>query len=228
MVSTTSGTVAFTLDVDDIIEQALEPLGGEHQSGISTSKARRVLNLLLIQLQNKNIPLNKLDFVTQALIASTASYALATTVVDVLECAIAYNSGPELGITRDGLKQYQAIPDKTTTSTRPNRFTTERKSSGETIVFWPVPDNSLCVAHMLVVKKLEDINASFQKIDLSTRYLPLVIKWLSYELALTKPGFPVDRLQILKSERDSVLPDTFEEDRERSDFIVVPGGISGS
>ena len=57
MAAVTSNQTLFSLDVDDIIEHALLPLGGEHQSGIQAEQNRRTLNLLLIKLQNKNIPL---------------------------------------------------------------------------------------------------------------------------------------------------------------------------
>ncbi len=225
MVATTSGVTTFTLDVDDIIVQSLKPLGGEHTSGIDLNDAKIVLNLVLIQMQNKAIPLNKLTFITQALTASVSTYALDPSVSDVLDCSISLNN-TDLPIQRYGLRQYQDIPNKLQTQ-RPNLFTTQRGLNSVNVIFWPVPDVSTYTAKMLVAKRIEDINATYQKVDLPYRYLPLLIKWLSYELSLIRPSIPDTLRTRLKAEYEEYLPDTLAEDGERTDFTVRPGGISG-
>ena len=80
---------------------------------------------------------------------------------------------------------------------------------------------------MVVVKKIEDITAAYQRVDLSTRYLPLLVKWLAYELSLNRIGVPDNVKDRLKAEYKEAYTDVVEEDRERTDFIVLPGGISG-
>ena len=226
MAAVTSGTNTFSLDVDEIVETALDPLGGEHQSGISAAKARRILNLLLIQMQNKEIPLSKIDFITQAITAADAEYTLDAAVKDILECTISVDSVDQT-ITRMTLRDYHQLPNKTQTG-RPNSYIVERGKDDITVTFWPVPDTAeTYTAKFMVAKLVEDITASYQKIDISTRYLPLITKWLSYELAISKPGIPADKILLLKAERDEVMPDTFLEDRERIDFTIKPGGISG-
>lgn len=226
MVSTTSGTSSFSLDVDEVIEQAIEPLGGEHQTGIDVEKARRTLNLVLIMLQNKEIPLSKLAYVTQVLTATTASYTLNTNIIDVLACSI--NDGTtDLEINRYSIQEYQDLPIKTT-SGRPNTFLVQRNRDALDMTFWPVPDSvATYTAKMLVSQKIEDVTASYQKVDINTRYLPLLIAWLSYELAKGKVGIDENTKNRLKNDYMELLPDTFEEDRERTDIVLVPGGISG-
>lgn len=227
MASTTSGTTTFDLDVNEIIEQALEPLGGEHQSGIESAKARRTLNLVLIQLQNKNIPLSKLDFIDEALTVDVATLSLDNDVVDVLECSL-LKDGEDVAIplTRKGLREYQLIPSKDT-SARPNLYTVERGASNLTLTFWPVPNAATYTAKLLVVKRIEDITASYQKVNLPYRYLPLLIKWLSYELSLHRQGIGEEVRTRLKNEVLEAMPDVFDADLERVDFVVTPGGISG-
>lgn len=227
MASTTSNTTSFSMDVDDIIEQALEPLGGEYTNGPDMSKARRVLNLLLIQLQNKNIPLNKIVTSTLALQASTGSYDIDSSIVDILELSITESATGtlEIPLERIGRREFHTIPNKTDLK-RPTTWTTQRDSDAISLQFWPIPDKVYNV-NMLVSTKIEDINQSFQKIDLSYRYYPLVVKWLSYELAITKPSTPTEIVMRLKAERDEAMMDAFDEDRERTDMIVTPGGISG-
>ena len=224
MVSTTSGTVTFSMDVDDLIEQALEAIGKEHTSGIEMQKARRILNLVLIQLQNKNIPLSKIATVNQALTTDTASYVLDTSILDVLEVVI-NKDGRDLPINRYGVKEYHNIPNKLQSISRPNLYKTERLNNAVTITFWPVQDNDDCTAKMLVSKKIEDITAMYQKVDLPTRYLPLLVKLLSYELACTRTGIPDNIKDRLKRDAAELYPDTVDEDRERVDFTIRPGGI---
>jgi hypothetical protein len=227
MPSTTSGTTNFTLDVDDIIEQALDPLGGEHSSGIEVSKARRVLNLILIQMQNKNIPLNKLDFVSQALTINDPDFVMSGDIVDILEASLKDTvDNNEIPMARKGLREYQQIPNKAM-SNRPNLFTTERLNSGVTVTVWPVPNKSTYTMTMLVAKRVEDITASYQKIDIPYRYYPLLVKWLSYELSMSRVGIPEEIKNRLKNEYLEAMPDTFDEDRERTDTYIRPGGISG-
>lgn len=227
--TTTSGTTTFTMDVEEIIEQALDPLGGEHQSNISASKARRVLNLLLIQLQNKEIPLSKIDTIDLALDADEPTYLLTASVKDVLSCSVSKTASPgvELPISRMSLKAYHNVPLKAMEGP-PNSFVTERKSDGVYITFWPVQPDATYTAHILVAKTVEDVTASYQKLDLPTRYLPLIVAWLTYALALTKATvIGPEKIAMFKANRDELMPDTFEEDRERTDYTVVPGGISG-
>jgi len=228
MVSTTSGTTAFNLDVDDVIEQALQPLGGEHQSGIGSDTARRVLNLVLIQMQNKNIPLHKLDFIDQALTEDDGEYTLAASVVDILKCSIQKDSEVlALPISRRGLKEYQDIPNKTQGG-RPSLYTVERLIGGINLILWPIPDDTgPFTAKLLVAKRVEDISASYQKIDIPYRYLPLLIKWLSYELACSKPGIPDNLKDRLKMDLKDAKPNTFDEYRERTDFVITPHIPSG-
>ena len=225
MASSTSGTTSFNLDVDEIIEQAVDSLGGDNQAGIDTEKARRTLNLVLIMLQNKNIPLSKLDYTSQALTQDVATYTLDPSIVDVLECSIS-NDTYDLEIERLGMKEWQRFPVKTQTG-RPVQYITERDSDAVDVTLWPIPNTNDYTAKFLVSKKVEDISASFQKVDISTRYLPLLVAWLAYELSKQKQGVGDDIKNRLKMDYIELLPDTFEEDRERVDYQVRLGGISG-
>lgn len=228
MVATTSSLVAFTLDVDDIIQKAYRPIGGEHISAEDAVSARLSLNLILIELQNKNIPLNKIDTVSVAVVADTTEYALTGSVSDVLKINLKETStGVEIPMTRYSQKEYHQITKKTLES-RPNCYTVERLNGGVTVKIWPVQDtSSVYTMELLVYKKIEDVTASYQKLDLPYRYLPLIIRWLSYELSLDRQGITPDVRAELKNNYKETLDTTFEEDRERADFIITPGHVSG-
>lgn len=220
--ATTSGTTTFTMDVDSIIEQAMVPIGGEHTSGEDAAKARIALNLILIKLQNKNIPLNKVDTVTVALVEDTVSYNLPASVVDVLEATVVKDDEVTyIGLESYGSKQYHEIPNKGIKQ-RPNVYHVSRQTSGAVLKVWPVPPDDTYTLNLLCSKRIEDVTASYQKIDISHRYLPLIVDWLSYELSLGRVGITPDVRAELKAKYDEALTDAFEEDRERSDFTVVP------
>lgn len=228
MASTTSGTTSFSLDVDEIIEEALDPLGGEHTSGISAAKARRKLNLLLITLQAKNVPLNKIEYVSIPLIADTASYTFNADVVDVLELTLKTTlTGVETALERIGIREYHNIFNKTQEG-RPTLYSLDRQDNTVKLKLWMVPTtNDTYTAECAVVKRIEDITASYQRLDLPHRYLPLVVAWLAYELAISRPNTDPQKVADLRSKRDDIMVDVFDEDRERVDFIITPGGING-
>lgn len=227
MVAVTSGTTSFSMDVDDLIIKASEPLGGEFISSNDASSARLTLNLILIELQNKNIPLSKIDTVSVPLLDSTAEYELDASILDVLKLTLKDTNDVEIPLTRYSQKQYHDITKKLQEG-RPSCYTSERLKDNVVLKFWQVPPNDdEYTAELLVFKKIEDITASYQKVDLPTRYFPLLVRWLSYELSLNKSGVPQDIRAELKQNYLETLETTFEEDRERADLIIVPGGITG-
>jgi hypothetical protein len=225
MVATTSGTTSFTLDVDEIIEQAFEPLGGQHITAGDSIKARRTLSLILIEMQNKGIPLNKIDFVTQALTQSTSEYNLDASYVDVLELNLK-RDGVETPLLKYSLREFHQIPDKDDEG-KPSVYTIERNRDTLQLKLWSTPENSTDTVEMMVSKKVEDIDAAYQRVDLPYRYLPLLTRWLAYELSLHRQGIdPQLRMELKENYKESLI-DTFEEDRERTDLNITPSIPSG-
>lgn len=221
-----SGLTTFNMDVDELIEEAFENIGGEHVSGVEAAKARRKLNLILIELQNKNIPLNKLDYVTVNVPNGSQEVILDTSYVDVLELNIERN-GIENPLTKYGLREFHQIPTKTQTG-RPSVWSVERGTTGLTLKVWPTSDQTGGdTINMMVSKRIEDVNASYQNIDLPYRYLPVIVKWLSYELSLTRQGIDPIVRQELKTKYLEAFNDAIEEDRERVSSSFRIGGVNG-
>lgn len=225
--STTSGLTQYSLDVDDIIEQAAEYVKGDWTTGVEQAKARRALNLILIELQNKRVPLNKIDSISVNLVEDQKTYTLDESVSDVLEATLKTTStGFEKPLDRWGIREYHDVPNKDQ-SQEPNLIAVNRNTEAVTVTFWPVPpESSKWTAELLVIKRVEDINASFQKVDLPYRYYPLLVTWLSYKLSLTREGVDENTKNRLKAELVEILNDTFEEGSERVDMFIRPGGLS--
>jgi len=71
----TSGTTDFNLEIDEIIEEALERAGiGGARTGYHLRSARRSLNILLSEWGNRGIHLWKVKLATVPLVLGQAEY----------------------------------------------------------------------------------------------------------------------------------------------------------
>ena len=115
----TSGTTAFDLNIDDIIEEAYERCGLRTNSGHDIKSARRSLNLLFSEWGNRGIHLWKVQLNDIALVAGTSVYSVASNVNDVLEAyisttATASNTADtqDVALTQIDRSAYSALPNK--------------------------------------------------------------------------------------------------------------------
>lgn len=215
-----STTTDFNLDIDEIIQDAFEHLGGPANTGQDSRTARRSLNLLLTDWSNRGILLWKTDFTNQTMTQETASYSLAEDVVAVTE-AIIRRDNQDIEMDRISMEEYLKIPDKTTTG-RPIQFATHRQRDNVDIYVWPTPENSTDIVRMWTVNRTNDFNNSSDNADVPYRFLPCLVSGLAYYLSLKRPGISAQRSQILKNHYEEQLLQAMEEDRERVSFRAVP------
>lgn len=215
-----STTTDFNLDIDEIIQDAFEHLGGPANTGQDSRTARRSLNLLLTDWSNRGILLWKTDFTNQTMTQGTASYSLAEDVVAVTE-AIIRRDNQDIEMDRISMEEYLKIPDKTTTG-RPIQFATHRQRDNVDIYVWPTPENSTDIVRMWTVNRTNDFNNSSDNADVPYRFLPCLVSGLAYYLSLKRPGISAQRSQILKNHYEEQLLQAMEEDRERVSFRAVP------
>ena len=71
---TTSGTTAFNMDFTEIAEEAWERAGREMRSGYDLRTARRSMNLMTIEWQNRGINMWTIDSGTITLTKGTSRY----------------------------------------------------------------------------------------------------------------------------------------------------------
>ena len=74
----TSGTTAFDLNIDEIIDEGYERCGLSTNAGYDLRSARRSLNLLFAEWGNRGIHLWKVTLNTIALVNGQAEYSTAT------------------------------------------------------------------------------------------------------------------------------------------------------
>ena len=79
----TSGTTAFNLDIDDIIQEGYQRCGVRTNSGYDLKSARISLNLLFAEWGNRGIHLWKVELDEKTLVAGQATYSVSEDVSDV-------------------------------------------------------------------------------------------------------------------------------------------------
>jgi hypothetical protein len=116
---TTTGTTAFNLDMNDLIEEAFERCGMELRSGYDFRTARRSLNLLTIEWANRGINLWTVEQGQIPMVTGQAIYPLPVDTIDLLDQVIRQNNGNfanqiDINISRIAEPTYMTIPNKLT------------------------------------------------------------------------------------------------------------------
>jgi len=114
---TTTGRTIFNMDFTEIAEEAWERAGREMRSGYDLRTARRSMNLMTIEWQNKGINMWTMEQGFINLTPGLATYALPTDTIDLLEHVIRTGSNTastqaDLTITRISVSTYATIPNK--------------------------------------------------------------------------------------------------------------------
>ena len=131
---TTTGSTAFNLDMNDLIEEAFERCGLEVRSGYDFRTARRSLNLLTIEWANRGINLWTVEQGQIVMNTQQALYALPVDTIDILDASTRTNNGSQsnqtdINLSRISEPTYMTIPNKNTTG-RPIQMWVNRQSGG--------------------------------------------------------------------------------------------------
>lgn len=241
---TTSGTAAFNLDLNNIIEEAFERSGAEMRTGYDLRTARRSLNLLLAEWANRGINLWTIEQGEIALVQGQSTYALPVDTVDLLDHVVRTGTGQnqtDINITRISMSTYATIPNKNSQG-RPIQVWVNRQSgakypiNGEepnttnlltgvnapNINVWPMPDqNSYYTFVYWRMRRMQDAGNGVNTQDIPFRFLPCLVAGLSYYLAMKLPeGQP--RLDRLKMDYEEQWTLASGEDREKASVRFVP------
>jgi len=220
---TTSGTTAFNMDFTEIAEEAWERAGREMRSGYDLRTARRSMNLMTIEWQNRGINLWTIDEGTVSLTQGTATYDLPADTIDLLEQVVRTGAGTtqqDLTITRISVSTYATIPTKTDTG-RPIQVFIERLRDNPRITVWPVPSSDDYTFVYWRLRRIEDAGAGAQTADMNFRFLPCLVAGLAYHIAMKVPEL-APRIEMLKAEYEAQFVLAAGEDREKTPFRFVP------
>lgn len=226
----TSGTAVFNMDFTEIAEEAWERAGREMRSGYDLRTARRSMNLMTIEWQNRGINMWTIEEGSVNLVQGTASYALPADTIDLLEHVIRTGNGnvstqADLSISRISVSTYSSIPNKLSQG-RPIQIYVDRGRDNPTVTVWPVPDQGTSGTPYYVLKywrmrRIEDAGTGVNTADVNFRFFPCMVAGLAYYIAMKDPELAV-RLPMLKAEYEEQFRLAAEEDREKASIRFVP------
>ena len=216
-----SGTYNFNLDIDQVIQEAMEMIGGEQTLGHEPASARRSINLMLKDWQNRGVLLWTTETTAVTVTSSVGSYSLSSSTVDALEVVLNRDS-TDIQLERISPEECLIIPNKTQTG-RPSQYSIRRGRDNPVLSVWPIPENSTDVMKIERISSLMDVDKSAgQNADMPTRFLPPLTCGLAYYMSMKRPGVEAARIQMLKTNYEELLARAFQEDRERATMRVVP------
>jgi|TARA_R110000824_G_scaffold215317_1_gene401549 hypothetical protein len=223
----TSGTTTFNLDIGDILEEAYDLCGMEIRSGYQYRGAKRALNLVFLEWQNKGTNLWSIEQNTQAITAGTNSYALPSSALDVVDAFIRTDSGDiskqfDQRLNRISRTEYNHQATKLNQS-KPTQFYIDKGTSTSNIVLWSTPDST--ATYTLVydyIQRIEDAGEpTSNNADVPARYLPCLTYALAYNIACKNPE-ALNRIPMIKQRYDELWDDVSDADREKASVRFVP------
>jgi len=227
----TSGTYNFNLDLSDIVEEAFERAGLEARSGYDYRTARRSLDLMFLEWQNRGLNLWTIQEGTQSLTSGTSRYTLSGDELDIIEAFVRVDAGDtskqtDQMLTRISISQFSHLSNKLESS-KPLQYWVERDPSAISVNLWPVPDDAQTYTLVYYyMQRIEDTGSvGSNNADIPVRFLPCLTAGLAYYISLKKPE-AIERAPLLKQIYEEQWSLASDSDREKASLYMVPGGYS--
>jgi hypothetical protein len=175
----TTGTSAFNLDVNDLIEEAFERCGKELRTGYDFKTARRSLNLLTIEWANRGINLWTIEQGVIPMVTGQATYPLPVDTIDLMDMVVRTNNGVQsnqidINISRISESTYMTLPNKLAQG-RPIQVWINRQSGQENLSDALLSANISSTATTIDLTSTSGLaSAGFIKIDNETISYPNV------------------------------------------------------
>jgi len=221
----TSGTVAFNLNIDEIIDEGFERCGLSTTSGYDLRSARRSLDLLFAEWGNRGIHLWKVALHENALVSGQAEYSVSSGVSDVLEAFVSStaassdsSSTQDVSLTKIDRSTYAALPNKLATG-QPSQYYVSRETTPK-IYLYQAPDlNTYTTLKYYVIKRIEDAGAYTNDADVAYRFLPCMCAGLAYYLSMKKAPQLVQQNKLVYEDE---LKRALDEDGQRTSTYITP------
>jgi len=231
---TTTGTAAFNLDVNDLVEEAFERCGKELRTGYDMRTARRSLNLLTIEWANRGINLWTIEQGSIPLVQGTITYDLPVDTIDLLDQITRTGTGlnqQDININRISESTYSTIPNKNAQG-RPIQVWINRQSGAvepvsgvayPQINVWPAPDQSNLYTFVYWrLRRIQDAGSGVTTADIPFRFLNCMVAGLAYYLSVKLPEVDPNRIGMLKADYEQQWQLAADEDREKAADRFVP------
>jgi hypothetical protein len=239
---TTSGTTSFNLDIDELIQEAYERLGIDgSRSGYQLKSARRSLNLLLSEWDNRGVHLWKVQKATVNLVLGQAEYNYTldptnfpNTINDVLEAYVRNNTvttNPvDISLTKIDRSAYAALPNKLSQGT-PSQYYVQRTVNPSVFLYQTAganysnatnPSNFQLIFYYLA--RIQDAGTYTNTPDVVFRFLPALTSGLAYYLSVKHAPERIEQLRMLYEDD---LQRALQEDSQRTSLFISPKSYFG-
>jgi hypothetical protein len=186
--------------------------------------ASDLLGMELDALQTEGIVVTHVERTTQALVAGTAEYTLASDTLDVfvgpdnVAGTVFASGGAETPVRVISRAEYQAIAKKDTQAL-PTMVFVERLASVK-LVFWCTPNATLTFRYSRI-RLPRDMDTGSRTLDLARRWQKAICFSMAYQLALAKSA-PTTRVQFLlgESERLKALARTSDVEKGHMQMYI--------
>ena len=175
----TTGTTAFNLDMNDLIEEAFERCGQELRTGYNFRTARRSLNLLTIEWANRGINFWTVEQGQIPLVTGQAIYPMPADTINLLDTVIRQNNSTsnQIDINISGISEstYMSLPNKLAQG-RPIQMWFNRQSGQENLSTVTLDGTITSTATSITVSSVANLStAGFIKIDNETISYPNIV-----------------------------------------------------
>jgi hypothetical protein len=176
--ATTTGTTAFNLDMNDLIEEAFERCGKELRDGYNFKTARRSLNILTIEWANKGLNFWTVEQGQIPMVTGQAIYPIPVDTINLLDTTIRQNNGTsnqiDINISSISESTYMSLPNKLAQG-RPIQMWFNRQSGQENLTTVYLADNISSTDTTIPVTDVSQLaTAGFIKIGNETISYPNV------------------------------------------------------
>ena len=234
----TSGTTAFDLPIDEIIEEAFERTGMRgNRTGYELKSARRSLNIMFSEWGNRGVHLWKVKQATVPLVEGQAEYNFAndnsnfpSDVSDVLEAFVRNNTTAtapvDTTLNKIDRSDYSALANKLSKGT-PSQYYVQRTVAPSVFLF-QTPSSSFSGANFQLkffyVARIQDAGAYTNESDVVYRFIPCMTAGLSYYLSLK---YSPETVQANKLIYEDEFKRALDEDGQRTSTFITPQTFYG-
>lgn len=214
----TSGTRSFEMEIAELINEAYELVGLETRTGYDLIRARRSLNIMLMDWANKGINLWTVERVEDLLIKGQSEVIFGDGDIDIIDCIIRYK-GRDYPLSRNTRADYLNIPNKQQEQ-RPTEIYVERTIRPKAFI-WPVPPDNHYTLISYRIQRIEDAGSNAEGVAIPPRFIKALVTGLAFQLALKAAP---ERAEVMMMLANDAFDLAANEDSERGSMFVNPGG----
>lgn len=231
----TSGSVSYTTDRDELIKDSLHLIGEIGEGVIPTTdqitRSSRVLNKMIKAWQAYGLQLWKIKQASISPIVSDYKYTIGSTgqvvmnrplrIIDIYRRKV--STVTDVVLTKMSRQEYYNLPDKDTTGTPVNYYYDPKLDNGILHV-WPAPDASFATNYTLEIlyqDPIEDMISATDNFDFPSEWLEALTYNLAVRLAVGT-GLGYYERKMLKEEAKEALFLALSWDNEDGSIFLSP------